>query len=286
MKRLLVIPFLIFVTLFAQVTLAAIYTSIILDNGEYLSGELIETYEDRWFYEDDSEKVEKFILVFTEESEGPQFIFKNVKEIRLQFSFETKTSDYKNYLIANNIIFQNDVVKDSSVLTGHEGHHKFERMFGNFAWDLGVLDEAGKQFQNSGEQLDDYFIFNKEVISPVIATVVGKVNDQIDNKPDLDFTSDLSDKINNYLTLHIKDQIYLSLVHFKQDSIEVNVGDIVVPGQRLGTVGNSGVSYIPHLHYTLYLYLPKFDRFISIPGFSKTNRTGLAKPVSHADHLR
>jgi len=46
-----------------------------------------------------------------------------------------------------------------------------------------------------------------------------------------------------------------------------SVGDKVEVGMRLGTVGNSGVSYLPHLHYTLYTFLPQLDRFISIPGF-------------------
>ena len=72
---------------------------------------------------------------------------------------------------------------------------------------------------------------------------------------------------NNYLTIKVHESIYLSLVHFKQDSIQVEVGDTVSEGQYLGRVGNSGVSYLPHLHFTLYTYIEELERFISIPGF-------------------
>ena len=65
--------------------------------------------------------------------------------------------------------------------------------------------------------------------------------------------------------IKIQYPFYLSVVHFKKDSIKVNIGDKVSPGQELGLVGNSGVSYIPHLHYTLYIYEESLQRFISVP---------------------
>ncbi|PJB54700.1 MAG: hypothetical protein CO099_00070, partial [Bdellovibrio sp. CG_4_9_14_3_um_filter_39_7] len=65
--------------------------------------------------------------------------------------------------------------------------------------------------------------------------------------------------------LKIDGPFYLSIVHFKQNSITVNIGDEVKIGQVLGQVGNSGVSYVPHLHYTLYAYIPELERFISVP---------------------
>ena len=41
------------------------------------------------------------------------------------------------------------------------------------------------------------------------------------------------------------------LAHFKQGSIQVDVGDSVGRGQVLGLCGNSGNSSEPHIHYHL-----------------------------------
>ena len=43
-------------------------------------------------------------------------------------------------------------------------------------------------------------------------------------------------------------------MHAKRGSIVVKEGQKVVAGQKLGTVGNSGGSAIPHLHVTLVAY--------------------------------
>ena len=53
---------------------------------------------------------------------------------------------------------------------------------------------------------------------------------------------------------------YSWYVHAKKGSIKVKQGDVVKQGQLLGTVGNSGGSAIPHLHFTLVSY-----RGISVP---------------------
>ena len=120
-------------------------------------------------------------------------------------------------------------------------------------------------FDNEGEKNEDYFIFNEPVYSPFNGKVIGLVKNQPDNDVDLTLSSDLSEKENNYLTIKIHDYVYLSLVHFKYDSINVELGDTIKKGDYLGKVGNSGVSYLPHLHYTLYTYITSLDRFISIP---------------------
>jgi len=174
-------------------------------------------------------------------------------------------STYRQFLIDHDLGFKSEIIPGADVLTGNEGHHKLERMFGNFAWDLGILDSHGKLHSGSGLRLDDYYVFNKKVYSPVKGTVVGLVSNQIDNRPSPLFEGDLKNKVNNYLTIKIKYPFYLSVVHFKKDSIKVNIGDSIDVGQVLGVVGNSGVSYIPHLHYTLYIYEENLKRFISVP---------------------
>ncbi len=243
------------------------FLTVLKKDRTLVSGEFIERYEDRWFYEEDSEKVKKYYLLFEEKNGDPKFHIIQRKDVLRMWSAWTAYSRYEWYLRKHNLGFQNEIVPGADILTGNSGHHKFEKMFGNFAWDLGVLDSEGKQFQNQGLLLEDYYIFDQAVYSPVSGTVVGKTSDQVDNIPDQSMSGDLSKKINNFLTIKMKYPFYLSVVHFKKDSITVNIGDEINAGQELGVVGNSGVSYIPHLHYTLYIYSESLKRFISVPAF-------------------
>lgn len=246
---------------------AAQYLELTLNDGSKVSGELVETYEDRWFYQAPGPHVAKFMLLFEVIDDEPIFHFHSLSEIEHQKTVKESASQYKAYLKKEDLFFKNFVVPGAHILTGNEGHHKFEKMYGNFAWDLGVIDPFGKQFQHDGSENEHYYIFNADIMTPLDGVVVGKVDGQPDNPPDLTFTSSLAGKINNYLTIQVAPKFYLSLVHFKKNTINVEVGDRVTADQVLGQVGNSGVSYLPHLHFTLYTYIAKEDRFISVPGF-------------------
>lgn len=259
------ILFLIFLFLTLS-TNAAVFLSVTLKNGQSVSGEFIEYYQDRWFYEEETSQTDKYILLFKTKKGKADFSFTSIKDVLNIKRTKNKRSIYREYLKRNNITFKNDIVRGGDILTGNEGHHKFECMYGNFAWDIGILDDFNRQFIGNGEELEDYYIFGKPVVSPLHGTVVGKVNDQEDNMPSPHLVGDLSGKINNYLTLKVHGPFYLSVVHFKKGTITVDIGDEVKAGDILGEVGNSGVSYVPHLHYTLYLYVPSVKRFISVPG--------------------
>ncbi len=249
----------------SQFAYSAVFVSATTKTGLRVSGEVIELYEDRWFYEESTEATKKYLLLFKSVDGKAKFEMLEYAKISKVRLLGFSASKYRKYLRDHNIVFRSEVVKNQAVLTGNHGHHKFERMFGNFAWDLGILDEQGKQHTGDGSFLTDYYIFNEEVLAPIEGTVVGKVSNQPDNPASPNLTGDLSGKVNNYLTIKIQYPFYLSLVHFKKDTIKVNIGDEVKIGQSLGLVGNSGVSYIPHLHYTLYIYEEKLGRFISVP---------------------
>lgn len=263
MKSLFVI--ILFIVSFQVSAKSSLFVSVLKKDKTIVSGEFIERYEDRWFYEESSSEVKKYYLLFEVIKGKPKFHMIAVQDIKKVRVKRMRRSPYKRYLISNGLGFKNEIIPDADILTGNSGHHKFEKMFGNFAWDLGVLDEDQNQFRGAGLLLEDYYVFDKAVYSPVTGTVVGRVSDQVDNMPAPDFVGDLSEKVNNYLTIKMKYPFYLSVVHFKKDSITVKVGDEIGAGQLLGRVGNSGVSYIPHLHYTLYIYEESLKRFISVP---------------------
>jgi hypothetical protein len=55
----------------------------------------------------------------------------------------------------------------------------------------------------------------------------------------------------NHVVLDLGHGVYAAYAHFKQGSIEVEAGDRVAVGQRIGLCGNSGNSSEPHLHFQL-----------------------------------
>jgi hypothetical protein len=244
---------------------ASIGVEIKLNNGLIIIGEYIETYEDRWFYEPPVETKEHYVLVFELISNRLDFHFFQLKEVQTVQLIPLFQQDFHSYLRSQGLILNHEVINKAVVLTGHEGHHRHEVMLGNFAWDLGILDQESSQYQNSGLALEDYYVYNRPVMSPFDGLIVALENQAVDNPPDPTFQSSLENLRPNYILMLLEYPFYFSLVHFAKESMVVQVGDQVKKGDLLGRVGNSGVSFIPHLHMTLFLYLESFERFISVP---------------------
>ena len=52
----------------------------------------------------------------------------------------------------------------------------------------------------------------------------------------------------NHVILELTDGAHVVLAHLRAGSVRVATGDIIAPGQELGSCGNSGNSTQPHLH--------------------------------------
>lgn len=229
-----------------------------------IQGELLEEYEDRWFFENPDQSRGEYKLFFYLKKCKPYFELIEISKITKETLLKTDDSKYEQYMQDLGLRFQQHPVQKAITLTGHEGHHKHERMFGNFAWDIGIIKD-GKQYQNQGNNNEDYFIFGKEVVFPFDGKVTIAVDGEIDNQPDLSLSSSLPENSGNYVIIQVAEKIFVSIVHFKEGTLKIKTGDQVKAGQSIGEVGNSGVSYLPHLHYTFYTYLKDQDRYISIP---------------------
>lgn len=95
-------------------------------------------------------------------------------------------------------------------------------------------------------ELSDYGIYDQSVFSPVEGTVVAAKDSEKDIPAE---TEDFIFSEGNHVYLKVKKTgTYILLNHLKQDSVEVEVGDKVNVGQKLGRIGNSGSTSEPHLH--------------------------------------
>lgn len=119
-----------------------------------------------------------------------------------------------------------------------------------YAYDFVLTDSDGKTHVDSGTKLEDYYCFNKPVLSPVRGRIVAAVDDLPDspiNDPD---------KVNNWGNLLVIAEPrgwHVELSHFAAKSLRVKVGDWVERGTVLGLCGNSGYSPQPHIHVQVQL---------------------------------
>ena len=91
---------------------------------------------------------------------------------------------------------------------------------------------------------ESFLIFGDSVFSPCSGIITRIVYDVPDHPP---FVLDNVNSAGNYVIIK-KDSIKICLSHLMQYSVKVNSGQKINEGDFIGLVGNSGRSFIPHLH--------------------------------------
>jgi hypothetical protein len=262
MKQFLIL----FLLLVSKIVLSAEYLNVIKNDGSIVSGELIGKYEDKWFWEFEAKN--HYLALYQNE----KIFVVNQSDIQSVSKEDSLISKYQEFLLSNKLYLSGAPLRGwNYVSTGNEDHHLHESMYGNFAWDI-IKVKAGLAFKNFGQHNEDYFVWNQELFSPISGTIVDKNDLEEDNLADPYFLTDLSQKTyGNYVLLKLHNGFYFVFLHLKQNSIpkDLKVGSKVEVGQLIGTVGNSGISYLPHLHMTLYYYSEELKRMISVPTIMK-----------------
>jgi hypothetical protein len=99
-------------------------------------------------------------------------------------------------------------------------------------------------------KLTDFPAYGDPVFSVAggrVVKVVDKFPDAKPGQPDPDLT--LEEAAGNHVILYIGGGRYAFYAHLKPGSIKVEEGDRVRSGQRIATLGNSGNTSEPHLHF-------------------------------------
>ncbi len=134
-----------------------------------------------------------------------------------------------------------------SVSQAHQGEYTHKDQW-QHAWDFVILDQQNQQYKNDGNYTQDYFCFNKPVVSPGNG-VIEKVTDDIEDNTIGQIN--LQENWGNTVIIKHADNVYSKLSHLKQNSIIVKEGQRVKYGERIGKCGNSGRSPFPHLHFQI-----------------------------------
>jgi Peptidase family M23 len=126
------------------------------------------------------------------------------------------------------------------------------RKIETFAIDWVTL-RAGRLFEGDGTRNEQWYAYGEEIVAAAAGTVVAMRDgaaDQTPRQPPVGIHAP-GDFAGNHVVIQIAPDVWAAYVHLQPGSIEVEVGDRVTVGQRLGLLGNTGNSSAPHLHFQL-----------------------------------
>jgi urea transporter len=136
-----------------------------------------------------------------------------------------------------------------TITQAHHGEFTHRKNWAH-AWDFEIFDDNGLKFRSSGHFMEDYYCYNKPVLSPA----EGFVEEIIDGIDDNDIgDSNLEHNWGNTIIIKHSDNLYSKLCHLKKGTFKVQKGSFIKRGDIVATCGNSGRSPEPHLHFQLQM---------------------------------
>jgi len=122
-----------------------------------------------------------------------------------------------------------------------------------YGYDFVPINEAGEMHKGKPEENADWFGFGQPIYAAGNGKVVEAVDDAFDNR-EVDATRFARNKLADYGNYIVIDQSggeFALYGHIKNGSAKVKVGEFVRAGQQIGSIGASGSSLMPHLHFQL-----------------------------------
>ena len=121
-----------------------------------------------------------------------------------------------------------------------------------FATDWSRIGPDGLAFRGAPSNLADWSPFGADVLAVADAVVADAKDGIPDNNPASDTKAvsiNLETVGGNYLILDLRNGFFAFYAHLKPGSLRVKTGDKVRRGQVIASLGNSGNSDAPHLHF-------------------------------------
>jgi murein DD-endopeptidase len=119
-----------------------------------------------------------------------------------------------------------------------------------FAVDWVRVDDAGKTTRGDADRVADTLGYGDDVLAVADAGVAA-VRDNMGEPERVSQGGkhEIADDAGNYVVLRLKDGRYVFYEHLKPGSIHVKVGKTVARGDVIGSLGFTGESTGPHLHF-------------------------------------
>ena len=119
-----------------------------------------------------------------------------------------------------------------------------------YAWDFEIQDRQAKLYAAEEHNVTDYYAYGKPVYATAAGSVVKVLDGVLDNP-----VGQINTRENwgNFICISHGYGLYSFYAHLKQGSVQAKVGEYIKQGDKLGLVGNSGRSAVPHLHFQIQL---------------------------------
>ncbi|MEO5825991.1 MAG: M23 family metallopeptidase [Gemmatimonadales bacterium] len=120
-----------------------------------------------------------------------------------------------------------------------------------FAVDWARLGDDGRLFRGDSTRVEAWHSYGEAVYAVGAARVALVRDGMVDKLPFGAPPSDIDPKAatGNVVVLELADGRFASYAHLKRGSLRVKVGETVREGQHIASIGNSGNSFAPHLHF-------------------------------------
>jgi hypothetical protein len=110
----------------------------------------------------------------------------------------------------------------------------------------------GRIFDGDGSKNEQHYAFEQDVLAVADGTVVSIQDGKLETTPKESMVpATKEDYGGNHVIFKIAPNVFALYVHLHTGSIAVKVGDVVKAGTRLASIGNTGPSMGPHLHFGL-----------------------------------
>jgi len=158
----------------------------------------------------------------------------------------------KSYSVKYEAIDLQFPLQDGTYYIGQGGNHLLMNNHQNappqkYALDILKIHSFGNRAKGIyPKELEKYYIFDDDIVSPCTGKVVEMENELPDHIPP---ETDETNAPGNYVQMlcdHHEADVYIA--HMKRGSLAVAAGEVVEVGQFIGKVGNSGNTTEPHVH--------------------------------------
>lgn len=139
-------------------------------------------------------------------------------------------------------------------LLGHRQHYSME-----YAIDISQLNIDQKLEYKDNMENEDYIAYGKDVIAIADGEIVDCHDAYTEKTPwawkerkaYIEKYGHLPSQCGNYVVIKHENGEYSQYGHLIPNSLPINKGSKVKQGQRIGKIGNNGMSNCPHLHFQL-----------------------------------
>jgi hypothetical protein len=227
-------------------------------------------------------------------------------KITATFSLDGITRDVQSTLRVSNYICRNTYamplegtwLMKAMPVAGIMDHHRFAAA-SEFGVDFLKMGQNGELYASDGSRAGDYFAYGERVLAAAGGKVVAARGDLVQvwsrfNPKEGETAAQFQERqfrqilealkadlggwaAGNHIVIEHTGGEYSAYLHLKENSLRIKTSEIVIQGQHIADVGNTGDSFGAHLHFQV-MDCPDLVRGRSLPFVFNKVEAALSEP--------